>query len=264
MEKTNWKLFWTTIGYMVGAYLIYKVLYVGLISAFVKLEKSPWSVVLYFVIVLILSIILRHQSRMLFDQTMDYQYKDFPDWRTVLLILIPAFSVILFWGNFFTVGHPVINQPPFLNMISILDAFGAALFEETNFRGFGINGLNESLSSTRWKPLVIATVTSAIFAIAHLGNLLLPNGPTLHATLQQLVYAFFFGMVMAIISMKSGTIVYGIGLHFMTDLRPWSPNLNIAQSLPNPIFIGTILFPIIVSIIYLRPSKLSRFPFLKR
>lgn len=254
-KRTNWKLFWKTIIYMIGTYLVYKIIYVGLLYLLPGLKNSPWEEVLYFSIVFILSIYLNYKSTRLFAVKINYQLV------AVVSILIPVLALALYWSDFFVYAPAVFKQSPFLILIAFLSALGAAFFEETRDRGFGIIGLNKALPNTQWKPLIIAVITSTLFALSHVGNLLLPNGPTVLATVQQVIYTFFFGLVLAIISMKSGTILYGIILHFMLNFSPWSIGSDVVTAMPNYILIEYIFFPLIIAIVYLRPK--GKYPLIK-
>lgn len=63
--------------------------------------------------------------------------------------------------------------------------------------------------------MVVALVSAALFALLHAGNLL--SGQALAATLLQLVYTFFFGILMYLSMRVTRTIITPILLHASTD-----------------------------------------------
>nr|WP_232528214.1 CPBP family intramembrane glutamic endopeptidase [Microbacterium sp. MAH-37] len=71
------------------------------------------------------------------------------------------------------------------------------------------------LRTCGYREIVVAVVSSAIFAGLHSANLL--NGQSLLATLLQLVYTFAFGVCMYLALRVSGTIIVPMLLHASTD-----------------------------------------------
>lgn len=65
------------------------------------------------------------------------------------------------------------------------------------------------------REIVVAVISSALFAALHAGNLL--TGQSLSATLFQLVYTFAFGVCMYLAMRVTGTIIAPILLHASTD-----------------------------------------------
>lgn len=65
------------------------------------------------------------------------------------------------------------------------------------------------------REIVVAVISSALFALLHAGNLL--SGQSLFATAFQLVYTFAFGICMYLAMRLTGTIIAPILLHASTD-----------------------------------------------
>ncbi|MEV7800176.1 CPBP family intramembrane glutamic endopeptidase [Microbacterium foliorum] len=83
--------------------------------------------------------------------------------------------------------------------------------EEVLTRGFVVNMLRKAGQ----REIVVAAISSALFALLHAGNLL--TGQSLLATAFQLVYTFGFGVCMYLAMRVTGTIVAPILLHASTD-----------------------------------------------
>ncbi|BDZ38004.1 CPBP family intramembrane glutamic endopeptidase [Microbacterium suwonense] len=95
-------------------------------------------------------------------------------------------------------------------------------------RGFVVNLLRKAGSG----ELVVAVVSSALFALLHSGNLL--TGQSLLATGVQLVYTFAFGVCMYLAMRVTGTIIAPILLHASTD-----PSIFLQVQYPADASLGT-------------------------
>ncbi|WP_378762598.1 CPBP family intramembrane glutamic endopeptidase [Microbacterium suwonense] len=100
--------------------------------------------------------------------------------------------------------------------------------EEVLTRGFVVNLLRKAGSG----ELVVAVVSSALFALLHSGNLL--TGQSLLATGVQLVYTFAFGVCMYLAMRVTGTIIAPILLHASTD-----PSIFLQVQYPADASLGT-------------------------
>ncbi|MEN2741438.1 CPBP family intramembrane glutamic endopeptidase [Microbacterium sp. X-17] len=83
--------------------------------------------------------------------------------------------------------------------------------EETLTRGFVVNILRKH----GYREIVVASVSAALFAALHAGNLL--TGQSLLATAFQLVYTFAFGILMYLTLRVTGNLIWPILLHASTD-----------------------------------------------
>ncbi|MEV7608442.1 CPBP family intramembrane glutamic endopeptidase [Microbacterium sp. NPDC089320] len=112
-----------------------------------------------------------------------------------------------------------------LHLLSI--DYGAAGFQVVAtwllaglFIGFAEEVLTRGLVVTMLRragqrEIVVAVISSALFALLHAGNLL--TGQSLFATLFQLVYTFAFGVCMYLAMRVTGTLIAPILLHASTD-----------------------------------------------
>ncbi|GAA1789682.1 hypothetical protein GCM10009748_25510 [Agromyces lapidis] len=83
--------------------------------------------------------------------------------------------------------------------------------EETLTRGYVVNLMRKAGHG----ELAVATVSAAVFAALHAGNLL--SGQSLFATLVQLGYTFAFGICMYLALRVTGNLIWPILLHATTD-----------------------------------------------
>ncbi len=143
-------------------------------------------------------------------------------WRSLALVILP----------YLTVGVlPLIlgiNQVTLSTSLYFLLAYVlVALHEETIFRGVILHTL------TRKGPRQAILFSSILFGLSHITNLLVRSNPFL--TLAQMVGAFSSGVGLAAVRMRTNTIWFVLGLHFLEDFLlhytrlPAIP-LNVAQS----------------------------------
>ncbi|MGH1550738.1 CPBP family glutamic-type intramembrane protease [Leifsonia poae] len=83
--------------------------------------------------------------------------------------------------------------------------------EETLTRGFVVNLMRKH----GYREIAVASVSAALFALLHAGNLL--TGQSLFATAFQLVYTFAFGILMYLALRVTGNLIWPILLHASTD-----------------------------------------------
>ena len=130
------------------------------------------------------------------------------------------------------------------------------MFEETRDRGFGIVGFSKAIPNSKYQLFMIGCLTSFLFSITHYLNLLMPTAPTLEAVHQQVFYTFFMGMIFAVLYIRTGTIFYGILLHFLNNMSVWTPTSDLAAvSSWGDLIIIYGLIPLIYTIWCLRPRN---------
>lgn len=83
--------------------------------------------------------------------------------------------------------------------------------EEVITRGYVVR----IMRSAGHREIAVASVSAGLFAFMHAGNLL--TGQALGATLFQLVYTFFFGILMYLALRVTGSLIAPILLHASTD-----------------------------------------------
>lgn len=93
--------------------------------------------------------------------------------------------------------------------------------EELLIRGFVVNLLRKA----GHREIVVALISSAVFAALHAGNLL--TGQALLPTLFQLGYTFAFGLCMYLALRVTGNLIWPILLHASTD-----PSIFLLTSYP--------------------------------
>lgn len=97
--------------------------------------------------------------------------------------------------------------------LSFLTAFAVAASEELIIRGIILGKVLEIWKGTHkiWAAIIISSI---FFAIIHLINAL--HQP-LSATIIQVAYTFFMGMILAIVYLKTGTLLSAILFHGLID-----------------------------------------------
>ncbi|QBO35977.1 CPBP family intramembrane metalloprotease [Periweissella cryptocerci] len=187
----------------------------GLISAKLLPILNAYSLYYGFILVLyaiLTFFIVKYLLRKFFKHNMTLRFINFKILRTdlVLFFIIGLIAIIVAIMDFM---HP--SNPQF-NLLVIINALTAGIFEEVIFRG-GV--LYILLKAFRWltnPPLCAALVSSLIFGCAHLENLFFTT-QSLTATLQQVFSAAILGLVCAIIYLRTGSLIYPMILHFLND-----------------------------------------------
>ncbi|MFF1831307.1 type II CAAX prenyl endopeptidase Rce1 family protein [Paenarthrobacter sp. NPDC058040] len=126
-------------------------------------------------------------------------------WMWIAVIAVLAFNILRFATiDYDSVGFDVVAT-------WLLAGLFVGFAEETLTRGFVVNLLRKA----RYREIVVAVVSAAVFAGLHAGNLL--SGQSLFATLVQLLYTFAFGICMYLALRLSGSLIVPILLHASTD-----------------------------------------------
>jgi membrane protease YdiL (CAAX protease family) len=249
----NWQLFFKTIGGMVGTFSLYKVVTLFLLHTVKDLQNQPYYQFIYLGIILLISIGILLMSKRIFNKKIRFDLSWSQVKKQWLLFIVP---IILFGIDFIGLLPDVLKQSFYLLLCSVASAFGAAFFEETRDRGFGITGLNEAIPVSKWKPLILASLTSLLFAFSHWFNLLLPYAPSFEAVQQQVFYTFFMGLCFSVLRMRTGTIFYGVLFHFMSNLDTWTPSADLAAASDwSNILVIYGIVPLVYALWCLRPQK---------
>lgn len=238
---------------MWGTFLFYKLVTLFLLYIFPNLQEKPFYQLIYFVIVFIVTLFIFKMSIKIFNKKIVINpVKNFK--ISYLLLLIVTF--ILFGVDFIATIPSILHQTPYLLLVSFLSALGASLFEETRDRGFGIVGFFKAIPNSKYQLFMIGCLTSFLFSTTHYLNLLMPTAPTLEAVHQQVFYTFFMGMIFAVLYIRTGTIFYGILLHFLDNMSVWTPTSDLAAvSSWGDLIIIYGLIPLIYTIWCLRPRN---------
>ncbi|MCM3779750.1 CPBP family intramembrane glutamic endopeptidase [Microbacterium hydrocarbonoxydans] len=117
----------------------------------------------------------------------------------------------------------------------VLVTFAAGLFiglsEELLTRGLAVNLLRKGGYSERW----VMVLSSLIFALLHSTNLL--GGQALGTVLITMAFTFFFGVAMYLTLRVTGSLVWPILLHAITDPTTFlaTGGIDTAAAAPNPL-----------------------------
>lgn len=251
----KWSVFFRTILGMWGTFLLYKMITLSLLYAVPALQSKAYYQFIYFAIVMAIIVLVLYLTKRMFKTKVTLTPKMMGAKKTLSLFIVP---IILFGVDFFATLPEVFSQSIYLIFVSFANALGAGLFEEIRDRGFGTIGFNLAIPDSKWKPLVITLCTSFLFATTHYLNLLLPAAPTFEAVQQQVFYTFFLGMVLSVLTMRTGTVFYAILFHIMNNLVAWTPQSDLASASSwDSLIIIYGLVPLIYSLWCLRPSKIE-------
>ncbi len=98
----------------------------------------------------------------------------------------------------------------------LLECLLIGLFEETAFRGRPFLAILEKRRGTTKQIFMTSLISSALFGLVHLANLL--EGAGLGATLLQVGYSFLIGGMCTIVLLKTGNLLFCILLHAIFDV----------------------------------------------
>lgn len=102
-----------------------------------------------------------------------------------------------------------------LLLLFVLDSLLIGIFEELAFRGVLFPSLLEKRRNTKMGIFWTAVISSALFGLIHLANLL--EGADVGGTLLQVGYSFLIGGMCAIVLLKTGNLLLCILLHGIYD-----------------------------------------------
>ena len=196
----------------------------------------------------------------------EFEYRVFaiPKWKH-LLILIPAWAV-------------VINNLPILALIwetatvdrmdliwlFALQSLCIGLFEELVFRGVLFVALLEKRRASTKQIFWVTVVSSALFGLIHLANLL--EGAGIVPTLMQVGYSFLIGAMCSIVLLKTGDLLQCILLHSVYNFcGGLLPTLGSGDWWDTPTIIITAVLAVAVSgwmlyiLLHVKPKDTDRF-----
>lgn len=138
-------------------------------------------------------------------------------WMWIAVAVVLLFNVLrLFAVDYDAAGFGVVAS-------WLLAGLFVGFAEEVVTRGFVVNLMRRA----GHREISVALVSAALFSLLHIGNLFAP-GAVLGATLLQLVYTFFFGILMYLTLRVTGNLIWPILLHASTD-----PTISLATAFPN-------------------------------
>lgn len=98
----------------------------------------------------------------------------------------------------------------------LIECFLIGLFEELAFRGTLFLAILEKRRATTRQIFLTSFLSSALFGLVHLANLL--EGAGVGATILQVGYSFLIGGMCTIVLLKTGNILFCILLHAIFDV----------------------------------------------
>jgi len=214
--RSGWRRFWEKGGWWRALILVivYFVLYNGLsllltpLAAQITDPQSAEAILVFYVIPIFVGCLLL----VAFALSVGWLREIFGPqpirgrgWMWIAIAVVLVFNVLrLLSIDYGAAGFEVVAT-------WLLAGVFIGFAEEVLTRGFVVNMLRKAGQ----REIVVAAVSSALFALLHAGNLL--TGQSLFATAIQLVYTFGFGVCMYLAMRVTGTIIAPILLHASTD-----------------------------------------------
>ena len=129
------------------------------------------------------------------------------------LIFLPCMAVAV--NNFpfipFLGGDAYISSKPIEIILYALACLSVGFFEEMAFRGCIFTVVLERTKKNAWGVFVAIFISSAIFGIVHLVNVM--AGGSVGAVILQVCYSFLIGGMCSVILVKTSNIWYCVLLH---------------------------------------------------
>lgn len=131
-------------------------------------------------------------------------------------VLLPCFLVVL--NNFPIIallnGEASVERMDLLPLFALESLF-IGVFEELAFRGTLFLAILEKRRSNTKQIFLTALISSALFGLVHLANLL--EGAGVGVTVMQVGYSFLIGGMCSIVLLKTGNLIFCILLHAVFD-----------------------------------------------
>lgn len=154
---------------------------------------------------------------LIYKYEFDSQLKSSVKIKNVLAV-IPAFLVVI--NNLPIIGlinkNVVIDSTTLHTVLFLLYALSIGIFEEVIFRGILFPLCVIKLNDKKNKIFWAVVLSSAMFSLTHLLNLL--GGAGIVQTIMQIGYSFLIGAMSAIVLVKTGNIYSSVILHFVFDI----------------------------------------------
>lgn len=126
-------------------------------------------------------------------------------WMWIGIVVVAGFNIL----NLLSIDYSRVGIDYFLTWM--LAGLFIGFAEETLTRGYVVRIMRDAGHT----EIAVALVSAGVFALLHSTNLL--SGQSLLATLVQLVYTFFFGILMYLAMRVTRTLIAPILLHASTD-----------------------------------------------
>ena len=140
-----------------------------------------------------------------------------PFWRALLFALPPFLVVVnnmpilsMLWGDAY-----IVHSAPVYWVWFALECLAIGLFEELTFRGVIFLMIAEKRHTTRKGLFWSLILTSAVFGVVHLANVLLGAG--IGGVILQIGYSFLIGAMCSVVLLKTRNIWLCVLLHAIYD-----------------------------------------------
>ncbi len=137
--------------------------------------------------------------------------------RALWLVFLPALAVVI--NNFpiigLCTGEASLVRTDLLPLF-LLDCLFIGVFEELAFRGVLFLAILEKRRASKKQIFLTAVISSAIFGLVHLANLI--EGAGIGATILQVGYSFLIGGMCTIVLLRGGNLIFCILLHTLFDI----------------------------------------------
>lgn len=161
-------------------------------------------------------------------------------------------SSIVIFCSFYYLQNSQIDI--FCNMFFLISCFSVALFEELLFRKYTYYHINRNVKKKKVFNGIL--ITSSIFALAHLVNLL--RDYEVYSVINQLFFAFGIGVLLQFVYVKTNNLFYCITMHglinyYGTFNSYFNEKVRIDSTYEFSDFISSLLFINIMNAIIIIP-----------
>ena len=169
-----------------------------------------------------------------------------------LLFCLPAALVVvnnmpilsMVWGD----AYLVHTEPRYMLWFS-LECLAIGLFEEMAFRGVALLLIAEKRRSTKKGLFISILLSSAVFGVIHLANILAGASPG--AVFLQIGYSFLIGAMCSVILLKTGNVWLCVILHAVYDFSGnLMPTLGAGTWWDTPTVIFTAVLAVFTTVFY--------------
>ena len=169
-----------------------------------------------------------------------------------LLISLPAILVVvnnmpilsMIWGDAYFV-----HGEPWYILWFLLECLAIGLFEEAAFRGVALLLIAEKRRTTRKGLFVSIVLSSAVFGVIHLTNILAGASPG--AVILQIGYSFLIGAMCSVVLFKTANLWLCVLLHAVYDFcGNLMPTLGAGTWWDTPTVIFTAVLAVFTTVFY--------------
>ncbi len=168
-----------------------------------------------------------------------------PFWKSLLFIIPPLLVVVnnmpilsMIAGDAY-----LVHTAPVYWTVFALECLAIGLFEEAAFRGVILPLFAERRYKTRGGLLLSILLTSAVFGLVHLVNLLTGAGPG--AVIRQIGYSFLIGAMCSVVLLKTRNLWLCVLLHAIYDFcGSLVPTLGAGRWWDTPTVIITVVLAV--------------------